>query len=163
MGPARRAERRSAPAGVAPAWGVVERAAPRGARPRQRPQSCIVPGGDSDRGESPGAGHAGQLDGITAGRVDPRPRLLGHQRRGHAPAGVAFCLERARAKRHRGLLQRESGAGARAAQGVESALARAARAPGGDRSARRLCHVRDRTRLFVDLHAAAACARLGPG
>src|SRR6266436_2543878 len=80
-----------------PAWGILESAAHLVTCPWEIPDRFVVHCGDRHRRAIPGAGQAGPLDGITAVRCDPLPRLLRQQRRGHDPAGVPCVLERARA------------------------------------------------------------------
>jgi hypothetical protein len=168
IGPARRADILAEHEGLETQLGVFASAEPLFARPRAIPERFIVHCGDRHRRAIPGAGSTGQLDRITAVRCAPLPRLLGHQGRSHDPAVVAFLLERPRAPRatrprfgdaHEVVGFRLP----RAEQGVASTLACADRPKGGNRSARLVCHVRDRKRLFVDIHADEAGARLGHG
>ena len=95
IGPARIADILAEHEGFETKRGVFEIADHIFARPCEIPDGFIVYFGDIDRGEIARAGQAGQLEGITAVRFDPLPRLRGHQRRGHHPAVVAFFLERA--------------------------------------------------------------------
>ena len=167
-GPARRAAILAEHASFAPTRGVFASAAHRCARPCASPACCVVPCGDRHRRAVPRAGQAGQLDRLTAVRLDPLPRLLGQQRRGHDPAVLACFLQRAReprAARPR-VVEKDAGRGCRwhrADAGLARTLAGAARPHVGARSTRILRHGGDRHGLLVDIQADAECARLGHG
>jgi hypothetical protein len=168
MGPARRADILAEHEGFETKRGVFEIADHLFARPCEIPDGFIVYCGDIDRGESARAGQAGQLEGITAVRCDPLPRLLGNQGRSHDPAVRAFLLEipiEPRATRPR-FVDEEKVLGFRwhlADALINITLTCADRPIVGDLSARLLCRVRDSHRLFVDIHADEECARLGHG
>jgi len=168
IGPARRADILSEQEGFEPECGVFEIADHIFARPCEIPDCFVVHFGDIHRREVPRAGQSGQLDRITAVRLDPLPRLLGHQRRGHDPAVIAFLLQRAlepRAARPR-FGEKDEVLGLRwhlADEGLAITLAGADRPHVGDLSTMIVRHVGDRNGLFVDIHADKECARLGHG
>jgi hypothetical protein len=64
-------------------------------RPAQVPHGFIRNRWDRDRGEVPRAHQAGQCEGVPTVGCDPLPGLCGEQRRGNAPADVAFFGARA--------------------------------------------------------------------
>jgi hypothetical protein len=136
--------------------------------PGEIAQSLICDCGDRDRGKIPCAGQAGQWYGVSAVGLNPVPRFLGEQRGRHPPAIIAFVGQRPRepGATGAGVRDKDEGFGLRwhlADHRIDGTLAGAKAAEGGDRGARILGHRGDSDRVFVDLHADEACARLGQG
>lgn len=168
IGPARLANILAEQEGFETTLGVFDIADHLFAGPCEIPDRFIVHFGNIHRRAIAGAGYTGQLDRITAVRFDPLPRLLGHQGRRHDPAVVAFVLEIPIEPIATGprFVDENEVLGFRlhlAEQGVDITLACADRTKVGHLSARLLGHVRDSTRLFMDIHADEECARLGHG
>src|SRR5262249_3173979 len=85
MGPARRADSLSAPAGLETALGRLEIAPGGVPRPGEVAAGFLGDGGDRDPGASAGARQAGQWQGVSAGGCGMIPPFFGDQRGGPAP------------------------------------------------------------------------------
>src|SRR5437867_6006859 len=142
------------------------RGAPEAGAAGSRPRTCLRARGRANRGRAPRAATRG-----TAARrsvVTRSPDVWGAQRWRPPPALIALVGQSPRAPVATGAGGRAPAAGwgcrwPRAAPRSAGPLAGAQAAEGGDRGARIVGHRGDRERVWVDLHADAACARRGQG
>jgi len=137
-------------------------------RPGEVAHGFIVPLRDIDRSESAGAREARQLPRVPAVGFDSITRLFGKEGGRHPPAGGGFWPEIPLEPVATGarLRDQDEGGGLRlplADHLIDGTLACPNGAQGGDCGAMLLGAIRYGNRLFVDIHADEACARLRHG